>query len=269
MSCEVNNQPLRRRSSQLRLSQRPYTSDPNRTDEIINTQDDLKSDGRSSSEYKSEFSHQSSSTVQKDQIYSETRSPGSTTTDCPNVKRIKIDVNLSKDKIGEVIDTERVLKQIIPFTQNSLILISLDRHDYTASPSSSATTNNQSAVTSTITSSQSSFTDSTIPVTSQENLPLILPRRPLSLRGLGISCNSKNSSVLNNIAGMYVDSPLAPTNKVSISAKSDNSFPPTLATMHDLLEWQWDQAGALLMQQAKNTDENLSLNSEYTVYILK
>lgn len=146
------------------------------------------------------------------------------------------------------------LEQIILFTQNSLILISLDRHDYTASPSSSATTNNQSAVNSTITSSQSSVTDSTIPVTSQDNLPLILPRRPLSLRGLGISCNSKNSSVLNNIAGMYVDSPLAPTSKVSISAKSDNSFPPTLATMHDLLEWQWDQAGALLMQQAKNTD---------------
>ncbi|CAI2725525.1 unnamed protein product [Schistosoma spindalis] len=232
LSCEVNNQLPRRRSSQLRLSQRPYTSDPNKTDEGSNFQDDLKSDGRTTSECKSEFSHQSSSKLQKDQISSETRSPGSTTTDCPNVKRIKIDVNLSKDKIGEAIDTERVI----------------------TSPSSSATTNNHSAVTSTILSSQSSVTDSTIPVTSQENLPLILPRRPLSLRGLGISCNSKNSSVLNNIAGMYVDSPLAPTNKVSISAKSDNSSPPTLATMHDLLEWQWDQAGALLMQQAKNTD---------------
>ncbi|CAI2725526.1 unnamed protein product [Schistosoma spindalis] len=234
LSCEVNNQLPRRRSSQLRLSQRPYTSDPNKTDEGSNFQDDLKSDGRTTSECKSEFSHQSSSKLQKDQISSETRSPGSTTTDCPNVKRIKIDVNLSKDKIGEAIDTERVI----------------------TSPSSSATTNNHSAVTSTILSSQSSVTDSTIPVTSQENLPLILPRRPLSLRGLGISCNSKNSSVLNNIAGMYVDSPLAPTNKVSISAKSDNSSPPTLATMHDLLEWQWDQAGALLMQQAKNTDDS-------------
>ncbi|CAH8490486.1 unnamed protein product [Schistosoma rodhaini] len=234
MSCEVNNQPPRRRSSQLRLSQRPCTSDPNRADEGSNSQDDLKSDEKTTSECKSEFNHQSSSAIQEDQISSETRSPGSTTTGCPNVKRIKMDVNLSKDRIGEAIDTEGVLTS--------------------SSSSSSATTSNHSAVTSTITSSQSSVTDSTIPVTTQENLPLILPRRPLSLRGLGISCNSKNSSVLNNVAGMYVDSPLAPTNKVPISTKYDNSSPPTLATMHDLLEWQWDQAGALLMQQAKNTD---------------
>lgn len=27
-----------------------------------------------------------------------------------------------------------------------------------------------------------------------------------------------------------------------------------LATMHDLLEWQWDQAGVMLMQQAEGAD---------------
>ncbi|CAH8476794.1 unnamed protein product [Heterobilharzia americana] len=128
-----------------------------------------------------------------------------------------------------------------------------------SSSSSTKMTTNQLAVTCssscvTITS-QNSTTNSTTSIVAQDNLPLILPRRPLSLRGLGISCNSKNSSILNNIAGTYVDLPsMTPPNEISISGKGDSLLPPTLATMHDLLEWQWDQAGTLLMQQAKKTD---------------
>lgn len=30
--------------------------------------------------------------------------------------------------------------------------------------------------------------------------------------------------------------------------------PPPLATMHDLLEWQWDQGALLLRQEVEGTD---------------
>ncbi|KAK4473562.1 hypothetical protein MN116_002919 [Schistosoma mekongi] len=232
--CNANNEPPRRRS-QLRPSQRSLTLDSNRLNEVSNSQDDSKSHERITLEYEDELNHQHPSTIQKDQVSNDTRCLESVTTDCSNPKRIKIDANLIKDKTGKGVGSEQA-----PPSQ---------------SLSSSSSISNHLALTSTITLSKSPLTDPTIPVTTQENLPLILPRRPLSLRGLGISCNSKNSSILNNIAGMYVDSPLAPANMVSTSTKSDSSLPPpTLATMHDLLEWQWDQAGALLMQQAKNTD---------------
>ncbi|TNN14865.1 Protein AF-10 isoform 3 [Schistosoma japonicum] len=233
--CNVNNEPPRRRSH-LRPSQRSLTSDSNKTNEVSNSQNDLKSYERIPLEYVDELNHQHSSTIQKDQFSNDTRSLESVTTDCSNPKRIKIDANSIKDKIGKGVGSEQA-----PPSQSL--------------SSSSSSISNHLALASTITLSQSPVTVSTIPVTTQENLPLILPRRPLSLRGLGISCNSRNSSILNNIAGMYVDSPLAPADKISTSTKSDSSLPPpTLATMHDLLEWQWDQAGALLMQQAKNTD---------------
>ncbi|CAH8465326.1 unnamed protein product [Schistosoma turkestanicum] len=257
-SCEVNIQPPRRRSSQSRLSQRSLNSDSNRTDESSNSHDDFKSDGKATTlECKSEFNnHQNSYTIQKDHLSNESHSSEFTTTDCSNAKRIKMDANLNKDEISEAINTERVLTS--PSSSSSSSSLSSSTTTITAITTNN--NNNSSTVTSTITLSQ----NSTIPViATQENLPLILPRRPLSLRGLGITCNSKNSSILNNIAGMYVDSPssVQPTNKITVSTKSDHSIlppppppPPTLATMHDLLEWQWDQAGALLMQQAKNTD---------------
>ncbi|TPP39645.1 AF10 [Fasciola gigantica] len=90
---------------------------------------------------------------------------------------------------------------------------------------------------------------SEISMHSQANLPLILPRRPLSLRGLGLPCSSKNNTVLGPIAAHHITGSHSP----KVPGERGSSQPP-LATMHDLLEWQWDQAGALLLQQAEGTD---------------
>lgn len=80
-------------------------------------------------------------------------------------------------------------------------------------------------------------------------MPLVLPRRPLSLRGLGLPCTSKNNTVLGPIAAHHITGP----HSSKVPGERGSSQPP-LATMHDLLEWQWDQAGSLLLQQAEGTD---------------
>ncbi|GAA52756.1 hypothetical protein CLF_108768 [Clonorchis sinensis] len=71
-------------------------------------------------------------------------------------------------------------------------------------------------------------------------LPFIWPQRPLPLRGIRLPYNDSHPS--DHISG----------EQASDAVKSFTQSP--LTTMQDLLEWQWDQAGALLMQQASGTD---------------
>ncbi|CAH8834469.1 unnamed protein product [Trichobilharzia szidati] len=371
---EVTNQSIRRRSSQLRLTQRSQSSDPDRIDDKETFQDVIK-DGKKSSSPSG--GGQNSSKSQKDQYPDGICSPESTSSDCSNPKRVKMD-----ECGGETVQSEQVPAKAMEKVENTdpkmhespvvmnqadnisslpvnqekavednllcplgpLSDVSTNDHgdkvcdkntaDYynttsppnppsvttlefckqppqpiivsspmptTISSSSSDVTyaaaqltekqpprvNQQNTVrrrkrSNKNTTPQSTSSTTTVPnnhlavtadgssgtvvalsqnsttsLFTQDNLPLVIPRRPLSLRGLGISCNSRNSSILNNTASSYIDSPgTMYTNGIPISSKGDNppSLPPTLSTMHDLLEWQWDQAGSLLMQQAKNTD---------------
>nr|CAH8832892.1 unnamed protein product [Trichobilharzia regenti] len=388
-SCEVTNQSLRRRSSQLHLTQQSQSSDPDRTDNKQTFQDVIQDGKKSTSSPSGERYGQNSLKLQKDQCPGEICSPESTSSDCSSRKRVKM------DECGETGQSEQVPTKAMERVENidskmhespvvmnpadniSSLLVNQeqavednlcpsgplsdistnDDHgdkicdknttDYynTTSPpnppsvtaleickqspqpitisspipattsfsssdvthaatqltekqpprvnqqnamrkrkksiknSTPQSTSSTTATTTTVLNrnlavtadsgsssssgtvvalSENSTTDSTTPIFTQDNLPLVLPRRPLSLRGLGISCNSRNSSILNNTAGSYIDSPgTTHTNSIPITSKGDNSSlppPPTLSTMHDLLEWQWDQAGSLLMQQAKKTD---------------
>ncbi|KAF8568471.1 hypothetical protein P879_03649, partial [Paragonimus westermani] len=74
------------------------------------------------------------------------------------------------------------------------------------------------------------------------------PQRPLPLRGLGLSTSHTGGVRENPLS----DVPSSSTGRATDSLKTFTHSP--LATMQDLLEWQWDQAGALLMQQAEGTD---------------
>ncbi|KAF7257076.1 hypothetical protein EG68_08010 [Paragonimus skrjabini miyazakii] len=74
------------------------------------------------------------------------------------------------------------------------------------------------------------------------------PQRPLPLRGLGLPTRHTDSVRENSLSDM----PSSSTGRATDSWKTFTHSP--LATMQDLLEWQWDQAGALLMQQAEGTD---------------
>ncbi|KAF6779014.1 hypothetical protein AHF37_01481 [Paragonimus kellicotti] len=74
------------------------------------------------------------------------------------------------------------------------------------------------------------------------------PQRPLPLRGLGLPTRHIDSVREKPLSDM----PSSSTGRATDSWKTFTHSP--LATMQDLLEWQWDQAGALLMQQAEGTD---------------
>ncbi|KAF5401331.1 hypothetical protein PHET_05112 [Paragonimus heterotremus] len=74
------------------------------------------------------------------------------------------------------------------------------------------------------------------------------PQRPLPLRGLGLPTRHTDGVRENPLSDLQSSS----TGRATDSWKTFTHSP--LATMQDLLEWQWDQAGALLMQQAEGTD---------------
>ncbi|CAL8092829.1 unnamed protein product [Calicophoron daubneyi] len=83
---------------------------------------------------------------------------------------------------------------------------------------------------------------------NERSLKLVPPQRPMAVRGLGVPLNNKSLTMPDGQPLITVNGDLG------VGLDNGSSAAPPLATMHDLLEWQWDQAGTLLMQQAEGTD---------------
>ncbi|KAL3318472.1 hypothetical protein Ciccas_002867 [Cichlidogyrus casuarinus] len=83
-------------------------------------------------------------------------------------------------------------------------------------------------------------------------LHFVPPMRPLTIHnvGMGGESNAYQNGLLQTSG---------PDGDQTLSSTAENGQ-PLLATMHDLLEWQWDQAGSLLMQQAEGSDVVALLN---------